>query len=210
MAVYHYAIVFMARVALFVTGCKIIFEGIENFPKKGPVIFICNHQSIYDALTCSYLPFRFRFLMDSWLARWPFYGTLCLKAGYVTMDENSKEDCIRALRGTIHLINTGESFTIFPEGGRGMNGEVKEFHDGIALIALSTKVPVIPIAFSGTGKVLRRGGFFAYPCPIIMKIGKPMTFENYTEINATTLKEVKTQLRNKITEMLSEMESNPT
>jgi 1-acyl-sn-glycerol-3-phosphate acyltransferase len=210
LAVYHGAIVWLARLTLFVTGCKRIYEGNGNFPKKGPVIFIANHQSFYDTFMLEHLPFRFRFLMDDWLAKWPFYGKLCLKAGYVTIKEDSPTDCTRAAMEVIHLINTGESFVIFPEGERSRNGQVKEFHDGIALIVLAAKVPVIPIAFSGTGRVLRRGGFLACSGPIKMKIGKPMTFENYPEINKIAVKEVKTQLRNRIVEMLSEMESNPT
>jgi 1-acyl-sn-glycerol-3-phosphate acyltransferase len=53
------------------------------------------------------------------------------------------------LRKVIRTINIGEIIGIFPEGTRSPNGELLPGKEGVAKIAILTKVPVVPIGLVG-------------------------------------------------------------
>jgi 1-acyl-sn-glycerol-3-phosphate acyltransferase len=57
---------------------------------------------------------------------------------------------IDSIRLICQLLNEGNKVVIFPEGERSSSGDLQTIKSGIAMIALRTQAPIIPIYISGT------------------------------------------------------------
>jgi 1-acyl-sn-glycerol-3-phosphate acyltransferase len=72
----------------------------------------------------------------------------------------------------------GTSLLVFPEGGRSHDGELQDFKEGAAYIAIKAGVPLVPIALKGTREVLPFGSGKVLAGPVTMRIGPPLPTEN--------------------------------
>lgn len=80
------------------------------------------------------------------------------------------------------LLHNKWSLLIFPEGKRSRDGELLPFHGGPALLALGQHVPVLPIYIKGAGDILPPGSPVSRPAPVLVRIGRPITFAAETSI----------------------------
>jgi 1-acyl-sn-glycerol-3-phosphate acyltransferase len=69
----------------------------------------------------------------------------------------------------------GVSLLIFPEGGRSRQGELGDFKEGAAYIAIRAGVPLVPIGLKGTREVLPFGSAHIRGGEVIMRIGDPVS-----------------------------------
>ena len=60
------------------------------------------------------------------------------------------ESDLSAMRTSLKLLADGEALGIFPEGHRYVDGEMHEFGNGLALIALRSGAPVVPAYIQGS------------------------------------------------------------
>lgn len=77
---------------------------------------------------------------------------------------------ISAIKNSLRLIKEGKVLGIFPEGTRSSDGELKPAEPGVAMIAVKTGAPIIPIRIKGNYKLFGK---------ISIIIGKPVSFEEY-------------------------------
>jgi 1-acyl-sn-glycerol-3-phosphate acyltransferase len=56
----------------------------------------------------------------------------------------------RALRRAIQVLKEGKALTIFPEGTRTSDGNLKPAELGIAMIAHAAQAPIVPVYLKGT------------------------------------------------------------
>lgn len=128
-------------------------EKLENI--EGPFLFICNHLSNADGLVLDYIlkekydPF---FVAGAKLSDDPItnLGTKIVKNIQVKPNTADKE----AITSMVKTVRGGESLMMFPEGTRSRTGGMIEGKKGVLLIARLTKAKIIPIAMSGTDKLL--------------------------------------------------------
>jgi len=80
------------------------------------------------------------------------------------------------------LLHNRWSLLIFPEGKRSRTGELLPFHGGPAILALGNHVPVLPIYIRGANEILPPGSPVSQPAPVLVRIGKPFSFEPGTTI----------------------------
>jgi 1-acyl-sn-glycerol-3-phosphate acyltransferase len=151
-----------ARFLITFSGIKITVSGLENIPKKQPVIFASNHQGAADILLClALIPANFRFAIKKELFKIPLFGWALKKCGYFVID-----------RGSI---------LIFPEGTRSRNGALGPFKQASLLAAPKAGVPVVPIAISGSYSILQRGSWVFERHPIKFSVGKPIKIASEDE-----------------------------
>ena len=142
-------------------------NGIDNIPKQGPFIIAANHTSYLDhyIMGCLIIPRlnkKLHFLakkehFDNFLKKaWHTYG------GAIPVDRKK-----------------GGIIEIFPEGTRSYDGKLQKAYTGIARLALTAKVPVLPAGIIGSEKVMPKGALFPRFARCDVKIGKPITFEKY-------------------------------
>lgn len=70
-------------------------------------------------------------------------------------------------------LRAGRAVVLFPEGTRGRDGELGEFHRGALLLAERAGVPVVPVGIAGTDRLLPKGGRLR-PALVRVRIGRPL------------------------------------
>lgn len=130
-------------------------SGVENVPHE-PCIIMFNHQSSFDILAFSAaVPFEWKAVMKKEVARIPVIGWVCSLSGqYFVARDGSAEDANK-VREIVKKIKKGPLVMIAPEGTRSKDGELLPFKDGGFLIAVLSKVPVVPMIIWG-GKDVRK------------------------------------------------------
>jgi 1-acyl-sn-glycerol-3-phosphate acyltransferase len=166
----------LSRLIVIIFG-RVKYYGVENVPKKGPVILAPNHISYLDPPAVgSGIPRPTRFMAKIELFKIPVLGLLIKGVGAFPVRQNTADRA--ALKKAMDLLTNGEQVCIFPEGTRSLSGELMEAHAGIGMVALRTKAPVVPVALIGTNKVLRPHSPLLHFGRIKIIYGKPMTFED--------------------------------
>src|SRR2546427_8070518 len=158
---------------------------------NGPAIFVANHTSHFDAYVLrSALPGRWRrrAAMAAAADRW--YTRKRLRAMWFTLVLNiypiQRGGGRSALDHSRWLLDGGWSLIIFPEGTRAKKGHLEAFKYGVAILALSHRVPVVPIHLSGVGNTLPPGERKLRPASVGVRFGRPLTFEPGTSVADAT------------------------
>jgi 1-acyl-sn-glycerol-3-phosphate acyltransferase len=83
------------------------------------------------------------------------------------------------LEAALGLLRQGGLFGIYPEGTRSPDGRLYRGRVGVGWLALQSGLPVIPVAMSGTDRVLPPGHKVPRFTSIGITIGEPLTFDAY-------------------------------
>lgn len=135
-------------------------QGLEHIPERGPVLVVCNHVSLMDALVVSGCCRRpIRFVMDYQIFKNPLLNFIFRTAGAIPIASarQNPEILKRAYERVAEYLQNGEVVGIFPEGRLTPDGEIGPFKTGIERILKHTPVPVIPMALRGLW-----GSFFSH------------------------------------------------
>lgn len=178
-------------------------NGLENLPKKGACIIVANHASYMDhlmigAYIISHLNRRLHFL-----AKKEHFDNIFKKAwhnyvGAIPLDR--EKGGRKALKFAVKALKEGKIIAIHPEGTRSLTGKLQKGKTGVAQLALTTKVPVIPIGLIGTFEIMPKGKYIPKFKRAIMNIGKPIYFnEHYDKrISKKILREATTKIMKEI------------
>lgn len=165
-----------ARTMLFFGGVKVDVEGLEKIDPNGRYVFVSNHQSYIDTpVVFSRIPVQFRFLAKAGLFQIPFLGWHLKDAGHISVPREDPRASLRTLSRTAELIESqGISVLFFPEGGRTPDGNLHEFKDGAAYIAIKAQAPLVPIALVGAREILPMHSGTIRPGRVKLRIGDPI------------------------------------
>ena len=148
----------MAVAEFFVRGLYQVLggfrvAGLENIPPSGGVILAPNHLSWADP-PAIYMAARRKcwFMANEFLFRIPVLGKLIPLVGAFPVHRGRLDrDAIRVAEG--HLKEQ-DLLCVFAEGGTTITGTLYPFEGGVALLALRNNVPIVPVAITGTEKLL--------------------------------------------------------
>jgi 1-acyl-sn-glycerol-3-phosphate acyltransferase len=170
------------RFVLALSGVKVKVSGQENIPRGQAVIFASNHQSSADAiLTLACIPVNLCYLVLKRFFRLPVYGWSWRKGGYIQVVRESPLDYYNIFKKIVEDLKEGQSFIIFPEGFRTFTGELGKFNYPTLLPALEAGVPVVPVAISGSFRVMPRGSLMIRPRPVKFSFGKAVYIRSKEE-----------------------------
>lgn len=125
---------------------------LDNIPREGAAVLVCNHVSFVDALIIAgYIRRPVRFVMDNRIFRNNLLGPVFRMAKAIPIAPRSESpEVVDAAYARIKgALDEGELLCIFPEGVISHNGEMNEFKKGIQKIVRLSPAPVIPMALSG-------------------------------------------------------------
>lgn len=166
-----------ARSLLWIAGVRVQIEGLERVRGVERCVWASNHVSYMDTpvmLAC--IPVQFFFLAKSELFKVPFMGWHLDRAGHVSVPIDDPRASLRTLSKAAGLLTErGVSVLFFPEGGRSETGELQEFKDGAAYIAIKAQVPLIPVALVGIRDILPMHTLDFKRGTIQLRFGQPIT-----------------------------------
>jgi 1-acyl-sn-glycerol-3-phosphate acyltransferase len=173
---------------IFTKLVKVELQGEENLPAKDEtVIFICNHLSNIDgpALNRVIGDYKPTFVAGQKLTNDPFTGLFKKVFRSINIKPNSPDKA--AMKEIIGLLKSGQNVMIFPEGTRSRAGSMIEGKRGILLIARLAKVRIVPLAMTGSEKILpiakdgNMTGEKIHKGTIQVRVGKPFSVPVKTE-----------------------------
>lgn len=124
-------------------------EGMENFPKKGPLLIVINHIGDSDVpALISILPSPPDALGKIELYELPVLGKLIDWYGVIWLHRGQADT--RALRAALDGFAEGRMIVIAPEGRYSLTGALEEGSGGAAFLAYKSGAPILPIAITGT------------------------------------------------------------
>lgn len=164
---------------------RIRFQGVENIPREGGALLICNHTAYADALllqAATGRPIRFvmsRDVFKTWKWAYPFFKlTDCIPIH----TSDGPRALAQSLKEAREAMEAGAIVGIFPEGALTTNGNLMQFNKGFERIAKNSGCPIIPahigniwgsiFSFKNGKPGLRRPDQF--PRPVYIRFGTPL------------------------------------
>jgi 1-acyl-sn-glycerol-3-phosphate acyltransferase len=154
--------------------------GAENIPASGGAILAANHQSVVDSVFLPLMvnrPVTFSAKAEYFNASGPvgrLWAAYLRATNQLRMDRDGPRAAQDTLEAALDLLQQGQLFGIYPEGTRSPDGRLYRGRPGVGWLALRSGLPVIPVALSGTRKVLPPGRIIPRPGRIGVTIGKPV------------------------------------
>lgn len=150
---------------------RLEISGLENVPKEGPLMVICNHMSFLDPVLLSMaIPRHITWMAKAETWRNPIlrlvlslYGAFPVQRGEVDR---------QALGRALQVLRSGGVLGIAPEGTRSRVGRMARAKPGAARLALETDATILPVGITGTETAVRLWRKLRRPF-ITMRVGKP-------------------------------------
>jgi len=158
-------------------------SGIEHIPAAGGAILASNHLSIVDSVFLPLMlprPVTFAAKSEYFTGTRPIdrlTGAYLRATKQLSVDRTGARAGQAMLESALGLMRGGALFGIYPEGTRSPDGRLYRGRTGIGWLALSSGLPVIPVAMIGTDRVLPPGRKIPRLSRIRVRVGEPMTFE---------------------------------
>ncbi|HEX3173337.1 MAG TPA: lysophospholipid acyltransferase family protein [Solirubrobacterales bacterium] len=147
--------------------------GVENVPKKGPLVLAPNHFSQMDHFFIGlYLRRKIRFMAKSQLFGPPVLTYIYKHGGVFPVRRGHHDE--EAFKTAFTILGQGGMLLVYAEGGRSRSGELGEPKPGIGRLALESGAPIVPVAIHGSASV-RRWKRFRFP-RVTVQYGEPLSF----------------------------------
>lgn len=161
--------------------------GAEHIPAAGPYLLVTNHISRLDPpILMLTMPHQIYVLAASEYRRVPILKQLMEASGAIWVRRGELD--LAALRAALQVLERGDVLGLAPEGTRSRTRALQRAKPGAAYIALRAGVPILPVALTGTEKMvedflhLRR-------MRIRVVIGKPFHLPNNVRARGNALEE---------------------
>lgn len=188
---------------LFRLVFRVVFRwrvrGAERIPRTGPLLVCSNHISWWDPpLIGCIMPRRIYFMAKEEIFRWPVLGPLFPRFGAFPVRRGEPDR--QAVRTALDHLAEGRAVGIFPEGTRSRTGELRPAQPGAALLAVRSRVPILPIAIKGPFRPFR---------PVYVVVGTPFELKEYYDrkVNTNDLAEAGERIMGEIARLLAEAEA---
>lgn len=155
-------------------GIKPEIAGLENLPEDSGYMLVCNHQSSLDAaVIMGFVTQSGYYVIKKEIEKIPFFNFLGKILG-ISIDRDNPRQAAGVIKKILTLLKSGEVIVMFPEGTRSPTGKLGEIKKGSLKIAMLAKVPVVPIAVSGTREVNPVGSMYIHKKPVKAIIFSPV------------------------------------
>jgi 1-acyl-sn-glycerol-3-phosphate acyltransferase len=194
---------FWSPAILWIAGIKVEKIGfeVEDLP---PCVFYANHRSHFDIPALMYtVPRPLYFMAKKELKSVPFLGWGMMAVGMIFIDRQNRNAAIQSMDKAGRDIRRGKSIVSFPEGTRSGSNALLPFKKGTFHLAKSQGIHLLPVAISGSEKVLPKHGKLRSGI-IRLKMGTPIGPE---KMNALTVEGLRDFASSHLEELLGELEN---
>lgn len=148
-----------------ILGTTYTFKKREIIPENVPIIFVANHQSLYDIIGIIWYlrKFHAKFVSKKELGKGiPSVSYNLRHGGSVLIDRKDPKQALPVIKGLGEYIEKHKrSAVIFPEGTRSKTGKPKEFaQSGLKILCkYAPSAYVVPITINNSWKMVKFGAF---------------------------------------------------
>jgi long-chain acyl-CoA synthetase len=178
--------------------------GREKLPAKGPFLLCSNHQSYLEAvIMASVLPWRL-FRKSFAVGTSEIFGTGFMRrlAGWlrvIVVDPDA--NLIPAMRAGACGLRHNGVLILYPEGERSIDGTVRTFKKGAAILSIHLQVPIVPVAIDGFFDAWPRGKSFQKFAPLKMTFGDVIPPPNKPQISEADYENLTAELKARVVAM---------
>lgn len=157
-------------------------RGLENVPSTGGVILASNHLSFIDSVVIPVVVKR----KVVFLAKSDYFTGSGVKGalsrawfeglGMLPVDRDDAKAALASLDVALEVLGRGEAFGLYPEGTRSRDGRLYRGRTGVAHLALTAGVPVVPVGLLGTPDIQPVGHRFPRLAKVSITFGEPLNF----------------------------------
>jgi 1-acyl-sn-glycerol-3-phosphate acyltransferase len=194
-------------------------EGMDHIPRSGAALVVANHISYLDPVYTAVFVHRARrvprFLAKHSLWKIPVFGKIMQGSGQIPVYRESME-AKNSLSAASEALAEGKAVIVYPEGTitRDPDGWPMHSRTGVARLALSGEVPVVPMVHWGTRDVYDHYTKKFRPLPpkeIVVRCGEPIDMSAYRDrpMDAVLLREVTDHLMGVVRDLLAEVRGEP-
>ena len=158
-------------------------RGVQNVPRRGPVLLVANHQSFLDPwLMGVWIKRQIHFMARDSLFKDGFLGWLIVLLNTFPVRRGTAD--LGAVRTAIERLEKGFVVNIFAEGTRTTDGTIQPIITGALLVVRRCKVPVpvVPVVVDGAFEAWPRTSKYPQFKRIRMIYGKPIMPEEYRDL----------------------------
>jgi len=157
-------------------------RGLENVPSTGGVILASNHLSFIDSVVIPVVVKR----KVVFLAKSDYFTGSGVKGalsrawfeglGMLPVDRDDAKAALASLDVALEVLGRGEAFGLYPEGTRSRDGRLYRGRTGVAHLALTAGVPVVPVGLLGTPDIPPVGHTMPRLAKVSVTFGEPLHF----------------------------------
>ena len=140
-----------------VVRVRIRTTGLQNTPKDGRFLLVCNHQSIADPaiLLHCFRRSQLAFISKKENENMFIVGKVMHKTMSQLINRENDREALKTILKCIQLIKDDEvSIGVFPEGGIKEEGKLAHFRSGVFKIAQKADVPIVVCTLKNSADVL--------------------------------------------------------
>lgn len=163
--------------AYFSVYHRLKLEGIENIPERGPLFLLINHVSLLEPFAMGLGVVKRGLIpgIDVWtvakkeLFASPPLAWFLRSIGMFPIDREGTD--MSAMRTMLTVLRDNRMIAMAPEGTRSPTGRLQALQPVVAKIAMSRRVPILPIGAFGAEKAMPVGAKLPRPRSITMRYG---------------------------------------
>lgn len=188
-----------------VLGTRYTFKNREVIPNNVPIIFVANHQSLFDIVGMIWYlrKFHAKFVSKKELGKGiPSVSYNLRHGGSVLIDRKDPKQALPAIKGLGEYIEKhNRSAVIFPEGTRSKTGIPKKFSEnGLKILCkYAHNAYVVPISINNSWKMAKFGSF-----PMGLGNHLEFTIHEPIAVKSTTFEEIFTKTETAIISSINE------
>ena len=147
-----------AQLVLSILRMKMHTEGLEQIPKDGRFLLVCNHINDLDpvVLLAYFKKKQLAFISKRENADMFIVGKIMHKIQCQRINRENDKEALRTIINCIKIIQEDRaSIGVFPEGYTSKDGLLHPFRSGVFKIAQKANVPIVVCTVQNTNKVFR-------------------------------------------------------
>jgi 1-acyl-sn-glycerol-3-phosphate acyltransferase len=138
-------------VVTWISGAKVIVNGLDNIPDDTACLFVGNHNSFFDVIISYTLMKRpTGYVAKKEFEKYPSLNAWMFFIRCLFIDRKNIKQGMKTILKAVEYLKSGINIFVFPEGTRSKDGKMLPFKEGSMKMAEKSDCPIIPVAISNT------------------------------------------------------------
>lgn len=168
-----------------IAGAKLTVIGKERIPKEEAVLYVGNHQSIFDiVVTYAQVPDRTGFISKDSVKKVPVLNLNMVFLNCLFLKRDDIRQGLETIKKAIELVKNGVSVFIYPEGTRNRSEDetaLQKFHSASVKVAQRADCSIVPVSVNGTAGLLERHFPALKASKVVVEFGEPVPYSSLTK-----------------------------